>query len=245
MKPTYLLLIMALIFMACSDQYEQTVNESIQTYTLQTLAKDTKPFEFGKKYAIYEIPNDVYNYINRDSLDAFIFSNLPQMDSIAFYKINDFKKLHENEIHITRNTNDDDDDDDDDDPNIYRLGSYNNLFALYLRVQGRIISTNPVEYDVYLDFFIEQLSLKTEAFFVIEETNITNLIAYYDPCLPVPPDFTEPCEEGMKVIFNANGVIVQYSMISAVIPDYKYIRYRFDAMGDLPWGAYATIQQSK
>lgn len=85
MKTLFLSFLTLLAFTACSDAYEQMTDDSAQTRALSNEVNGEK-FEFGKMYSVYNIPEDAYNHIPKDTLDMLLFENQLESDSIAFYK---------------------------------------------------------------------------------------------------------------------------------------------------------------
>ena len=87
MKTLFLSFLTLLAFTACSDGYEQLMDDSAQTRALSNEANSEK-FEFGKMYAIDEIPADVYNYIPKDTIYKYINPIKFKGDSIRITPIN-------------------------------------------------------------------------------------------------------------------------------------------------------------
>ena len=84
-------LVLSLAFAACSDGYERLTDDNAQTRALSNEANGEK-FEFGKIYSVYNIPQDAYNHIPKDTLEALLFAVKLESDSVMFKKQGETEK---------------------------------------------------------------------------------------------------------------------------------------------------------
>lgn len=220
-------LILSLAFIACSDGYEQLMNDNAQTRALTTETTGEK-FEFEKTYAINEIPADIYNYVNRDSLDAFIFTYKLQMDSVAFIPLEKFIKKYNNSIIHNKAR-------ESDEQRHYITSYYDTDYVKYFDAyaKGSAVRLDIGRYSAAVNIEIEPTStISPIAIFVVGDIRYSSLNAYYEPCIPVKDS---PCEEGVIIDFSLICPVSQYGRINGIVSYKKPVHeYEIWAGGCIP-----------
>lgn len=236
MKTLFLSFLTLLAFTACNDAYEQMTDDSTQTSALSLEANGEK-FEYGKMYPISKLPNDIYNYIDRDSLNLFISTYKSQMDSIGFVTFEDFLKKHRNHIIQTRSSEDETD---------YYLASYydnksEKYFDLYVNGGAERLPGDIVEFNTAINVKIKPTpTISKIALFVLDYPLDYDSYGYYNPCIP---NGTEPCVEGVIIHFTIKDYIEQYGKIGNAVSRSPIHKYEYWGAGQLPIGCGGSVKQ--
>lgn len=222
-------LILLLAFTACNDEYEQLMDDNVQTRAL-TMETNEEKFEFGKIYSAYNIPQDVYNHIPKDTLELLLFMqnmNGSINDSIVFYR-GQYESTTTNDNASVANAQ-----------SAYFskfLDSYNSIFtsfslkacALYNPGEQGSMSNNKVTVEFY--------SYSTPYNLVIQlEENLSKV--EFSMCVEsVKPHVIEPCREGYICWLNVKGIIGNVASLlgfHSFKPLYKFnFSGRFTNLGD-------------
>lgn len=87
MKGLILFFVLSVALVACDNSHEQVTQEQ-NTLQKPVSEVNTEKFQFGKYYSMNNLPEDIYNYIPKDTVDMHIFMQRKERggcDSIAFY----------------------------------------------------------------------------------------------------------------------------------------------------------------
>lgn len=238
MRTSFLLsfLILSLAFTACSNECELLIDEQTQTRAIKTVANDEK-FEFGKMYSIYNIPEDAYNYIPKDSIELLIFMQEIHGDSIAFYK-GGYKETAMNAGLQSANSY-----------NVYfstYLGSYSDFLNLtwFSLEAGAAYSPAsigiPPKSNLAIGFYSynSPLTLKIK----IEKNNSP---VYFNPCIGSPrPHTAVPCKEGYVCNLNVSGRIMKISTLVNFHSEEPLYKFQYSGQITSLGGDYDLISGS-
>lgn len=216
MKQVWILMMLVLAFTACTNEYEQLMDDSAQTRALSNEANSEK-FEFGKMYSVYNIPKDAYNYIPKDTLEMLLFETQLESDSITFYKgpYKSSSTATTRGIPVGATTfygaliiN-----------YTYLLDTFSlRLNATYFR-PGEGTSNASVSVSEYSSTHILE----------IEELSFRFLSIIYKDCIgSYKPHTTLPCQPGHQCDFIVNGKVVKFKDLSVIHTKHAAYKFHFE-----------------
>ena len=234
MKNLFMLLALSTALMACSDSYEQVMEDNASQEALSSEANSEK-LQFGKMYAIDQIPEDIYNHVDKETLDKFLQENFSDTDSVFFKKLEQSNKrtqLCPNEKNQSKS--------------LTRYSDYTtvkNIFiGSYSNFNDEIAFSFHADYTCYKDYdgksrlqdlqiSIKQGQFAKEWIFEYQHKNHSVYKVWYEPYLSNPN--TSTIGEGYCVDFYAEGIVAKYSAVTGTIGVGKHLfRAYFD--GTLP-----------
>lgn len=208
MRKKWLFIVLLLILVACNDSYEQIMGNDNST-EISSSKENTKKFQYGKLYAVNNLPKDIYNYLPKDSLDR-VLELMACKDSIMLLPSNT-KTVNEQNIFKQLSLRG-------------KSGQFNVTLdtwsngASYFELE---LTCNVYESgggDAHINIAKKTSPMNLE----IHNSTMTVHEAYYADCVG-----NSPCQPGFVCSFSASGKIYD-KFTSAGVYCYDYIcTYRF------------------
>lgn len=208
-------LVLSLAFAACSDTYERLMDNSAQTRALSNEANGEK-FEFGKIYSVYNIPQDAYNHIPKDTLEALLFAARLKSDSVMF------KKQGETEKEITTFNE--------------ILYSFSGILGSYGGASAEFTLELAVNYSPQgsKNATVRFYSYKSYGALEVKEGDGGFKRIYYSSCYGSPKPHTAlPCVEAAVCDFHVMGKIMKRASLTFPPYDTYVPAYTYDFIGTI------------
>ena len=235
MKSPALLFAMLAAFTACNDSYEQVMEDNASQEALSSEANSEK-LQFGKMYAIDQIPEDIYNHVDKETLDKYIQKYFSDTDSIIFKKNEQVIQNNKTNSNITRS---------------YKTKTLKNIFLdSYDNFDEEVAFSFYADYtcsqdgwgDGCLDdlkIYLKQGRFVKEWIFEFEETGVPFIgRVWYDEHLTV--DNHPDVQEGYHVEFSTQGDIIKYNAITGTIVGGRAL-FDVNISGELPNSVHCVV----
>lgn len=216
MKGLILFFVLSVALVACDNSYEQVIEE--QTALQKPVSEvNTEKFQFGKYYSMNNLPEDIYNYIPKDTVDMHIFMQRKERggcDSIAFYMGPHKKrtsKAQSAEVGFSG----------------MLISNYEDLSnAVRYSLELRVYYQPQGPKNAVVDFYSYDSILPLD----IEGVTFGKKYIYYSNCVgSFKPHTFIPCEPGYVCEFHLRGRVV--SIVSSIIYQSKKPLHEFSSAG--------------